>query len=143
MDLKEIGAKIRAKRKSLGLSQGELAEDVGYSGKDMISKIEAGKVNMAMDKVVAIADRLGLLPSDLLCEPIAKDYRETVNDVDYLIEAVFREHTAYYDSYVNFSVKAAPISLKALNRTGIRITHEGKSGEYQDNPTLHTPEVIL
>lgn len=48
MDLKEIGAKIRAKRKSLGLSQGELAEDVGYSGKDMISKIEAGKVNMAM-----------------------------------------------------------------------------------------------
>jgi len=88
MDLKEIGAKIRAKRKSLGLSQGELAEDVGYSGKDMISKIEAGKVNMAMDKVVAIADRLGLLPSDLLCEPIAKDYRETVNDVDYLIEGL-------------------------------------------------------
>jgi len=64
-------------------------------------------------------------------------------DCDSLIEAVFREHTAYYDSYVNFSVKAAPISLKALNRTGIRITHEGKSGEYQDNPTLHTPEVIL
>lgn len=88
MDLKEIGAKIRAKRKSLGLSQGELAEDVGYSGKDMISKIEAGKVNMAMDKVVAIADRLGLRPSDLLCEPIAKDYRETVNDVDYLIEGL-------------------------------------------------------
>lgn len=101
MDLKEIGAKIRAKRKSLGLSQGELAEDVGYSGKDMISKIEAGKVNMAMDKVVAIADRLGLRPSDLLCEPIAKDYRETVNDVDYLIEGLDGEDLSKLKQYAD------------------------------------------
>lgn len=101
MDLKEIGAKIRAKRKSLGLSQGELAEDVGYSGKDMISKIEAGKVNMAMDKVVAIADRLGLRPSDLLCEPVAKDYRETVNDVDYLIEGLDGEDLSKLKQYAD------------------------------------------
>ena len=101
MDLKEIGAKIRAKRKSLGLSQGELAEDVGYSGKDMISKIEAGKVNMAMDKVVAIADRLGLRPSDLLCEPMVKDYRETVNDVDYLIEGLDGEDLSKLKQYAD------------------------------------------
>ena len=65
------------------------------------------------------------------------------NDCDSLIESVFREHTDFFKAYVNFKIKADPISLKNLSRTGIRITHEGKSGEYQDNPSLHSPEVSL
>lgn len=65
------------------------------------------------------------------------------NEFDSLIEYAFHEHTGYYESYANFSIKAAPISLKALNRTGIKITHEGIRGEYKNNPSLHSPEIML
>lgn len=65
------------------------------------------------------------------------------NQYDSQIEYIFREHTDFYKAYVNFRIKADPISLKTLSKTGIRITHDGKSGEYQDNPSLRPPEVVL
>lgn len=60
-----------------------------------------------------------------------------------LIKSILKEHTTLFDYYVNFNVITDKISLKALNRTGITVTHNGISGEYQDNPTLHYPEVIM
>ena len=65
------------------------------------------------------------------------------NKCDSLIEEIFREHTDFYKAYVNFKIKADPISLKNLSKTGIRITHDGKSGEYRNNPELHSPEIVL
>lgn len=62
---------------------------------------------------------------------------------DSLIEAVLHEHTTLFEYYVKFNVTADSISLKALNRTGITVSHSGISGEYQENPTLHYPEVIM
>ena len=59
-----------------------------------------------------------------------------------LIEAVLRDHTTLYNYYVDFNIKVDPISMKALNRTGITITHCGKSGDYQNDPELHSPEII-
>ena len=61
---------------------------------------------------------------------------------DSLIEAILHESTVYYDYFVGFTVKVDKISLKALNRTGITITHQGKNADYQKNPTLHAPEII-
>ena len=59
-----------------------------------------------------------------------------------LIEAILHESTVYYEMYAEFNIKVDPISLKALNRTGIHITHCGINGEYQKEPQLHAPEVI-
>lgn len=59
-----------------------------------------------------------------------------------LIEAALKKHTTLYRYYVDFEIKVDPISLKALNRTGITISHRGKSGDYQLEPELHAPEVI-
>ena len=55
MDLIILGLRIKERRKRLGLSQQKLADMVGYRGKDMISRIENGQVNVPMDKVVEIA----------------------------------------------------------------------------------------
>lgn len=59
-----------------------------------------------------------------------------------LIETALRDHTTLYSYYVDFDIKVDPISMKALNRTGITITHHGKSGDYQNDPELHSPEVV-
>lgn len=58
MELKQVGEKIRNRRKSLGITQSELAEAAGYARRSMISMIESGSVNLPMDKLVLIADYL-------------------------------------------------------------------------------------
>ena len=69
----EIGKRIKEKRTSLGISQQELAEAVGYTQKGMISQIENGKVNVSMDKAIAIADYLGMKPHELFKRDFAPD----------------------------------------------------------------------
>lgn len=68
----EIGSRIKKRRIEKGISQQELAEAVGYSTKGMISQIEAGKVNLPMDKAVAIADYLDMKTSELIQTPTYK-----------------------------------------------------------------------
>ena len=80
--LMEVGKRIRARRKALGISQQELAEAVGYTQKGMISQIENGKVNMSMDKAIAIADYLGMKPHELL-----KETKERA-ELDQIIEEI-------------------------------------------------------
>lgn len=66
--LVELGGKIRYRRQQLNISQQELAEAVGYTSKGMISNIEAGRVNIPMDKLVLIAHCLAVKPSYLLSD---------------------------------------------------------------------------
>lgn len=61
-----LGKKIRDRRKALGISQQELAEYVGYSQKGMISRVESGKVNLPMDKLIAIAEYLKIPATELI-----------------------------------------------------------------------------
>jgi len=61
-----LGNRIRERRTALGISQAELAEAAGYSQKGMISRVEQGKVNITMDKVIKIADYLHVSVPDLL-----------------------------------------------------------------------------
>ena len=58
MDLKEVGNLIKKRRKELGMTQQELADAVGYKGRDMISRIESGQVNLPWDVLVKISDKL-------------------------------------------------------------------------------------
>ena len=67
-----LGNRIRERRTALGISQAELAEAAGYSQKGMISRVEQGKVNITMDKVIKIADYLKVSVPDLLRDESAK-----------------------------------------------------------------------
>lgn len=73
--LVELGGKIRYRRQQLNISQQELAEAVGYTSKGMISNIEAGRVNIPMDKLVMIAHCLAVKPSYLLSDEQAPDMK--------------------------------------------------------------------
>ena len=57
---------IRRRRIELELTQDQLAERLGYSGKSMIAKIEAGKVDLSQSKIVAFAKALQTTPSHLM-----------------------------------------------------------------------------
>ena len=57
---------IRRRRIELELTQDQLAERLGYSGKSMIAKIEAGKVDLSQSKIVAFAEALQTTPARLM-----------------------------------------------------------------------------
>lgn len=64
--LKQMGARIKEKRKEAHLSQAKLAELTGYSDKTAISKIELGKIDLPQSKLMLIANVLNTTPSYLL-----------------------------------------------------------------------------
>ena len=66
MDLRDVGRRVKERRKKLGWSQQELAEKVGYADKGLISRIESGSLNVSMDKMIKLANALGVKVSDLL-----------------------------------------------------------------------------
>lgn len=57
---------IRDRRKELHMTQAELAEKVGYSGKSMIAKIENGKVDLSQSKIMEFAKVLHTTPAALM-----------------------------------------------------------------------------
>lgn len=64
-ELEDFGKRVREYRLQKRLSQQELADRVGYKGKDMISRIESGQTNIPMPKAIEIANALGVKVSDL------------------------------------------------------------------------------
>ncbi len=54
---KRLGALIAARRKSLGLTQGELAEAVGIEQESM-SRIETGIITTSLSRLLSLADAL-------------------------------------------------------------------------------------
>ena len=65
-DMETMYERIRRLRKSIDMTQTELAVLMGYSDKSMIAKIEAGKVDLTQSKIVAAAKALRTTPSYLL-----------------------------------------------------------------------------
>jgi len=60
MDLFEIGARVRARREEMGLTQFDLAERSGVS-RVRISHLESGRAyNMSFGKVTALLDACGM-----------------------------------------------------------------------------------
>lgn len=57
---------IKRRRIELGWTQSELASKTGYSDKSMISRIEAGKVDLPQSKIMEFAKVLGVSASDLM-----------------------------------------------------------------------------
>ncbi len=62
---KQFGEKIRAVRKSRGLSQDKLAE-LSKIDRSYIGRIDRGEVNITLDKLYTLADALACSPCDLL-----------------------------------------------------------------------------
>jgi transcriptional regulator with XRE-family HTH domain len=62
---KSVGVLIAARRKSLGLTQGELAERVGIEQESM-SRIETGSITPSLNRLFSLADALDCTVESLL-----------------------------------------------------------------------------
>lgn len=58
LDYKDLGTRIRERRKALNMSQEDLALAVGYKGKSIISRIEKGEINLPHSRILDIAKAL-------------------------------------------------------------------------------------
>ncbi len=63
--LKKFGANLKKIRKEKGVSQEELANDLGFS-QPYVAKCESGTVNCSISHIVAIAKRLKVSVSALV-----------------------------------------------------------------------------
>ncbi|MGJ6981156.1 type II toxin-antitoxin system Y4mF family antitoxin [Aestuariimicrobium soli] len=55
----DLGAGVLARRRDLGLTQRDLAELAGVSER-FVRQLEAGKLTVQLDKVLAVLEALGL-----------------------------------------------------------------------------------
>ena len=62
----ETHENIKRLREALGLSQGELAQLVGYKDRSSVAKIEAGLVDISQSKIAAFAEALYVTPAALM-----------------------------------------------------------------------------
>lgn len=57
---------IRARRLALGMSQGDLAQEMGYTSRSTIAKIESGENDITQSKIEAFAKALKTTPATLM-----------------------------------------------------------------------------
>lgn len=81
LNYKEIGAKIRRKRKSLNLTQYQLAEKIGLT-ESSISRYESGKIpTMPTSTVNKICSVLNIEPSELLGLTVENSFEYDLKEV--------------------------------------------------------------
>lgn len=94
----KLGLRIKLRRASLGLSQTELAEKLGYSEKSAISKIESGKNEPPASKLEAFAEVLETSVPYLM----GWEQNETdVTDAEYEMICRYRRASEYHRGKVD------------------------------------------
>ncbi len=76
----DVGSKIKSRRKSLGLTQAELAKKCNVS-RSWLAQLEAGKASVELGLVFKVAERL-----DLVFDLYPKPQTNTVN-LDAIVQA--------------------------------------------------------
>ncbi|WP_288847587.1 helix-turn-helix transcriptional regulator [uncultured Sneathia sp.] len=106
-----LGDKIKKYRKSIGMTQQELAIKVGYNGKTSISEIEKGKNDVPTEKLSKIAQVLGVSVSDLLEDNKKKAYNEPYHvDTSFLSSEEQQELKSLLDMNIIMFMKNGGLS---------------------------------
>jgi len=94
MDFTELGKMIKYQRRSLGLTQEELAEEVGMT-KAVLGQVERGERSITVERLVLLADRFGVT-------------------VDFLLNGYkFNEHTQVMKDFVGI-MRDQPLERKQM-----------------------------
>ena len=111
MSNETIGPKIKEFRKKNNLTQDQLAESLGYSGKSVISHIEKGDADMTYEKILLLLRKYMLDANELFeVEKIDKKIEEFQTDKRKgkkvtAIKLVLKENTTFDIYYLNGVVK--------------------------------------
>lgn len=89
MDYSALGKRIREERLKLNLTQERLAEDINISTA-YLGQIERGERSLTLDKLIPLANRLGVTVDFLLAEYIAPSEDKSID----LIRQLFSDKTA-------------------------------------------------
>lgn len=105
LNYEEIGHKIRLKRKSLNLTQLELAEKVGLT-ESSISRYESGKIStMPTSTVNKICDVLRIEPSELLGltpeNSFEYDLKDIIASAEDLPSEILNELLGHFKQQIN------------------------------------------
>lgn len=89
MNYSALGKRIKEERLRLNLTQEKLAEDVNISTA-YLGQIERGERSLTLDKLIPLANRLGVTVDFLLAEYVAPNDDNSLN----LIRQLFNGRTA-------------------------------------------------
>ena len=76
-----IGEKIKERRESLGMSQDDLAERMGYKSRSTIAKIEKGVNDVTQTNIVKFAEILKTTPAFLMGWEEEQQKNDIITDV--------------------------------------------------------------
>lgn len=97
-----IGLRVKQLRKSLGLTQQDLATKCGYKSLTTINKIELGINNVPLDTIEKLASALQTTPSYLMgWEEPAKEESKLVSLIDQLTEEEVEELSKFVDYLIS------------------------------------------
>jgi transcriptional regulator with XRE-family HTH domain len=92
-DMAQIGKRIRALRKAQGMTQAELAEDVGFADESVVSKVESGTRGLAVSELAKLCGRFGVRSDDILfgssdAQPVGVLLRGGGHETERVVERV-------------------------------------------------------
>ncbi|MBQ6730647.1 MAG: helix-turn-helix domain-containing protein [Bacilli bacterium] len=135
-----IGPKIKKLRQQKGLTQEQLAEALGYSGKSVISHIEKGDADMTYEKILFLLRKFDLDANSLFDGEIKKRKRKRRKararkvqpEVEEANENIKR--VAIYIHGLHGSAKEADFYkfLKGYDVKGLEYSQEGKPWELKE-----------
>lgn len=96
-----IGERIKARRVSLGWSQRELAEKMGYKNHSVVARVESGKVDLPQSRLDQFAKVLGVSHGYLL--GLISEEENTKNDQLVRLIARMRKDNDFMDTVVSLS----------------------------------------
>ena len=135
-----IGPKIKKLRQQKGLTQEQLAEALGYSGKSVISHIEKGDADMTYEKILFLLRKFDLDANSLFDGEIKKRKRKRrkarARKVQPEVEEVNEniKRVAIYIHGLHGSAKEADFYkfLKGYDVKGLEYSQEGKPWELKE-----------
>ena len=92
-DKETVGSRIALRRKQLGLTQGELAQKMGYKSKSSINKIELGINDISSKAIYRFAEVLGVEPTWL----IGVDAIDGTSIAKKILQAMSEKNMSYAD----------------------------------------------
>lgn len=100
--LTTLGARIRAKRQELNMTQEELGIKVGYTSRSSINKIELGLVDLPQSKILSISKILNVTPLYLM--GIEENPTKQENELINLILQLTDEETEELSKFVDYLI---------------------------------------
>lgn len=127
--MSKIGDRIKERRITLGLTQEELANRMGYKSKSTINKVESGKNDVNQTTASKYANKLGVSVAYLLgwtddINYIPDEKAEALREERIHEESMQNISVAYLTELTGYNMESMIDDLLKLNRNGLEELHK-------------------